>query len=107
MKPNRWIRCLIVALSISLLASASVAEDRIDEEQPPKPIPTRAEPTVAQTVGDVLFSRPIHAVRLITGVVMLPLALPVAAILGDASWAIGVCVTEPAEDLFQRPLGRL
>ena len=55
--------------------------------------------------GDLVVGRPVALVRLVAGVVALPVALPVGALLLDAGWALDVCVVEPFEDLTRWPLG--
>ncbi len=99
-------RALALVCLTAALALPANAEDR-DGFPAAVPLPTREEPTLAQKTGDVLFSRPLSAVRLVVGVVALPIALPVAALLGDAGWALDVCLTQPYEYLVERPIGRL
>lgn len=56
-------------------------------------------------VGDAVFSRPVLFVRMVAGVAMLPVALPVAAVFADWRDALDFCVTGPYGMVFQRPLG--
>jgi hypothetical protein len=99
-------RSLIAGLMLAL-AFAGVAPAQSPGDASPPPIPTREEPTVLQQAGDLLVLRPLLAVRLVVSVATLPLAWPTAALLGDSDWALEVCVREPAERLFGRPIGRL
>ena len=55
--------------------------------------------------GDLVFSRPIHLVRLVAGVAIFPVALPVAAVFADWRDAVDSCVSGPFGMVFQRPLG--
>jgi hypothetical protein len=57
-------------------------------------------------VWDVLFWRPIYVVQLVGGVVVLPLALPLAELVGDWRDGVDMCVTGPAQMAFARPLGQ-
>ncbi len=102
----RTLTRLSALLVFLMLPLPAFSEDPYDLP-PARPLPTREEPTFAQKSGDLLLSRPISAVRLVAGVVMLPIAWPVAALLGDADWALDVCVRDPYEYLVERPLGRL
>ncbi len=87
--------------------TASAAAQRIHDDHPPPRPPRREEPTVLQITGDLLFSRPVSAVHLVVGVVFLPLALPAGIVFGDAGWALDICLWEPAEYLFERPIGEI
>jgi hypothetical protein len=66
---------------------------------------TGPEERALRQVGDAVFSRPFHLVRLLAGVAMLPIALPIAAVFADWRDAVDVCVTGPYGMAFQRPLG--
>ena len=57
-------------------------------------------------VWDVLFWRPLYVVQLVGGVAALPVALPLAELVGDWRDAVDICVTGPAEMAFGRPLGQ-
>ena len=100
-------RTVTAGLVLTLALSAVVSAEPPSQMRPPAPLPTREEPTALQKTGDVILLRPLLAVRLVFGVAALPLAWPTAALLGDASWALDVCVREPGHRLFGRPLGRL
>ena len=100
-------RSFAAGLVLTLALSGVVSAEPPSEMRPPAPLPTREEPTVLQQTGDVLFLRPLLAVRLVVSVVTLPLAWPTAALLGDSDWAIEVCVREPVDRLFGRRIGRL
>jgi hypothetical protein len=94
---------------VSLLlavASPVLAADPADIPPAP-PLPVREEPTLIQKTGDVLFVRPLLAVRFVVNVAAFPVAWPVAAVLGDPGWAVDACLVAPTERLFERPLGRL
>jgi len=108
-KRTRGTQALLAAvtLALALATPAFAAEQAPDDMRPPAPVPTREEPTALQKAGDVLLLRPLLAVRLLAGVVALPLAWPTAFVLGDPDWAVDACVREPADRLFGRPLGRL
>ena len=97
----------LVAGLILALALAGLADAQSPSEVRVPPIPTSEEPTTLQQAGDLVILRPLLAVRLVVGVAMLPLAWPTAALLGDSDWAIDVCVRDPADRLFGRPIGRL
>lgn len=56
-------------------------------------------------VGDAVFARPFHLVRLVAGIAVLPVALPVAAAFADWRDAVDICVTGPFAMVFRRPLG--
>jgi hypothetical protein len=99
-------RSQIVVLILALVL-AGWADAQSPTDVPMPPLPTSEEPTNLQRAGDLLFLRPLLAVRLVVGVAMLPLAWPTAALLGDSEWALDVCVSDPAERLFRRPIGRL
>lgn len=105
MTSTRISRGLAALVLLAALAQPAFAQD--PNEIPPPPLPTREEPGLAQKTGDLLLSRPLSAVRLVAGVVALPIAWPVAALLGDGGWALDVCLVEPYEYLVERPLGRL
>ena len=95
------LRATLLALPLALfLASAGVA--RATEIPEPKPNTAR-ETSVLQQTGDVLIGRPVAFVRLVTGVVLLPITFPVSAVLGDPGWAWDVCVEDPYRALV-RPI---
>jgi len=103
----RGWRSVVCVGVFALLLEAPVAAEEPANLRPPAPIPTREEPHAAHVIGDIAFSRPVSAVRLVAGVVLFPLSFVVGAVLGDPGWAVDACVVEPARDLFRRPLGRL
>jgi hypothetical protein len=78
----------------------------LDPRDDPRLRRTGETERVLREVGDAVFARPIHFVRLVAGVAMLPVALPTAALLGDWRDALDICVTGPFEMVFQRPLDR-
>lgn len=55
--------------------------------------------------GDAAFERPFYIARLLAGVALLPVALPIAWIFTDSDHALDICVTGPYEMAFERPLG--
>jgi hypothetical protein len=98
------VRTISIAVSIAMLAGPAIAQS--PDETPP-PLPISDEPTPLQKTGDVLFVRPLLAVRFVVGVASFAVTWPVAAVLGDSGWAFDVCLAEPVDRLFKRPLGRL
>lgn len=60
---------------------------------------------VVRQMGDLLFERPFHLVRLVAGVALLPVALPTAALFAQWRDALDVCATGPYTMLVERPLG--
>lgn len=100
-------RSFTTGLVLTLALGVSVSAETPSGMPAPPPLPTREEPTFVQKTGDVLFLRPLLAVRLVFGVVALPLAWPTAALLGDSDWALEVCIREPGRRLFVKPIGRL
>jgi hypothetical protein len=96
---------LLFALLLAIVAGPATAQS--PDETPRPPLPISDEPTVLQKTGDVLFVRPLLAARFVVGVVSFAFTWPVAAVLGDSDWAFDVCLTEPVDRLFKRPLGRL
>ena len=83
-------------VSIVLLlcaASPAAAEEPLDLGPPPRP-----EPGLVHKVADVILSRPVALVRAVAGLVMLPVAWPVSAALGDGQWAVDVCLHDPFHD---------
>ena len=90
--------CLVLLV---LLAAANGSATEI-----PGPVPLpQAEPTVFQQAGDLLLGRPVAAVRLVAGIAMLPITLPVALVLWDLEWALEVCIQGPLDALIGRPIG--
>ncbi len=84
------------------ISDSTVAPDPSDD---PRLHRTGTAERVVRQAGDVVFSRPIHLVRLVAGVAALPVALPVAAVFADWRDAVDFCVTGPFWMVFQRPLG--
>ena len=98
------MRALGIATIALLLSTATPASAQapLDLGPPPRP-----EPDVVHKVADVTLSRPVALLRAVFGVVMLPVAWPVGAALGDGHWALDVCLHDPIHDLVHRPLGEL
>ena len=96
---------LAILLLVWVLALPSVGASA-EHGTPPLPLPVR-EASPMHQVADVVLARPLSAVRLVVGAALLPLAWPVAAVLGDADWAVDVCIRDPANHLLHRPLGEL
>jgi hypothetical protein len=86
--------------------AARPADTAPDPRDDPRRRRTGQEEQALHEVGDAVFSRPVHVVRLIAGVAMLPVALPLAAVLGDWRDALDICVTGPFAMVFERPLDR-
>jgi hypothetical protein len=57
--------------------------------------------------ADVLLARPFGFVQLVVSVVMFPITYPAGLIVGDSDLASRVCIQEPADRVFKRPLGEL
>jgi hypothetical protein len=102
-----WQKSIVSSLLLTLLVTASVSAAPSSELRAPTPPATSEEPTGLQKVGDAFFLRPALAVRLVFGIVMLPIAWPTAALLGDSDWAFEACFHEPLDRLIHRPIGRL
>ena len=96
---------VLLMLLVTITAVPVSAQHAADHPRPPLPI--RPEPTMWQKTGDALIVRPLLVGRFIVGVVSFPIVWPVAALLGDDEWAFDVCIEDPADRLFRRPLGRL
>jgi len=58
-----------------------------------------------QKLGDAVFSRPIYIARFLTGVAVLPVALPIAVVFTSWRDAIEICVSGPYAMALTRPLG--
>ena len=85
----------------TLLAASLLCADLSEatEIRPPAALPS-AEPSVLHQTADLLIGRPVAAVRLVTGVAMLPVVFPVSLVLGDPDWSLAVCLEDPLEDLL-------
>jgi hypothetical protein len=90
---------LIVAL---LLVGPPAFAAEMREATPPP----ATQPSVVHQAADLVIARPVALVRLVGGIAMLPLALPVGLLLQDVGWALDVCVLEPFSDLVRSPLSR-
>lgn len=95
---------ILVLLATSLLFGAEAAATDARESDPRLQQSTETEQLIRE-VGDAVFSRPFHFVRLLTGVAVLPVALPIAAVFADWRDGLDICVTEPWAMTFERPLG--
>jgi len=94
-------RLAVVGGALLLSAPAGVAGSASEMHR------AESRPSRARVAGDILFARPVRAVRLVMGLIVLPIAWPTAELLGDADWAVDVCVRDPLSDLVDRPLGDL
>ena len=92
------VKCLLLCLALLLAPLASTATEIREPIPPPA-----TEASWLQQSGDVLLGRPVAATRLIFGIAFFPVTLPVAALLGDAGWAVDVCITDPWDALV-RPI---
>jgi len=110
MNPRNAIVGLV--LPTSLVAVAPAAAEMAAASSPPGRV---ADPRLQRTgeteqvireAGDAVFSRPFHFFRLVTGVAVVPVALPIAAVFADLRDGVDICVNQPYAMLFERPLGR-
>jgi hypothetical protein len=58
-------------------------------------------------IADMVFARPFGLVQLVAGIAVFPVAYPAGWILGDSDFGPRVCVREPADRVFNKPLGEL
>jgi hypothetical protein len=58
-------------------------------------------------IADIVFARPLGLVQLVAGIAMFPIAYPAGWIVGDSDFGPRVCVREPADRVFKKPLGEL
>jgi len=77
----------------------------LDAGDDPRLRHTGREERLVRAVGDLVFSRPIHFVRWVAGIGVLPVALPIAALFADWRDAVDICVIGPYRMTFARPLG--
>jgi hypothetical protein len=99
---------LLLAISLVLAAAPhrSYATDSASGyDEPPAGVESSPAGDRVREVWDVLFWRPIYAVQLVGGVVALPIALPLSALVGSWRDSIDICVTDPAK-MLARPLGQ-
>jgi len=85
-------------LSLSLLITAAPSGAQIEA--------VAAEPSAARRSYDLLVWRPLGFVRVVTGAAMFVVAYPVGWALGGGDTVKQVCLDEPVEQVFGRPLGR-
>lgn len=67
----------------------------------------RPEPGVHEKLADLLFVRPLSLVPVMVGGAFFLISYPVARIGGSPIEVTEVCLTEPLEYTFTRPLGEL
>ena len=96
--PTRFFFAAVLAAVLSLAASSHVAHASETGDSL-----RRARDVTA----DVLLARPFGFVQLVVGVVMFPITYPAGVIVGDSDLASRVCIQEPADRVFKRPLGEL
>ena len=58
-------------------------------------------------IADIVFARPFGFVQLVAGIAMFPIAYPAGWVVGDSDFGARVCVREPADRVFNKPLGEL
>jgi hypothetical protein len=107
---------LVAILSLVICSAGDPAMARAEDTEAVEvdagvdwPAGTDADSAVesgVRKVWDILFWRPMYVVQLVGGVVALPVALPLAALVGDWRDSIDICVTGPTEMAFGRPLGQ-
>ncbi len=91
----------VVVLALLLTAGPAFATDIREETAPPA-----TEPSLVHQAADLVIARPVALVRLVGGIAMLPVTLPVGLLLRDPGWALDVCIVEPFADLLRSPLSR-
>ena len=116
---DRPRRRLLASLLAGLVLSTGLANGAFasDEERPPAPSFDASEgPLTSPAVGldrltrnvyDALVLRPFQLALLIGGGVAFVPTFPVAALFGYGTEATEVCLIDPAERVFLRPLGEL
>ncbi len=102
----RSVACLVSILPF-LIAPPSYS-DRHGEI--PRPMPTElstAEPSVGRKVFDAAILRPLQFVQVAVYAVAFVPAYPVAWAFDAEDDVMELCITEPVDRLFRRPLGEL
>ena len=89
---NRLVLALLLA---ALAAPAEATSHESDVER------------VGRQVFDLAVLRPLGFVQTLTSATFFVLAIPVAAATGTADELVEICLTQPAERTFRRPLGML
>jgi len=98
---------LLLAISLVLAAAPDLShatESASGYDEFPAGVQSSQAGDRVREVWDVLFWRPIYVVQLVGGVVALPIALPLSALVGSWRDSIDICVTDPAK-MLARPLG--
>ncbi len=67
----------------------------------------RQEPSVPRKLFDATVLRPLQFVQLILSAVIFVPAYPVASAFGAGDDVLELCITEPTDRLFRKPLGDL
>jgi hypothetical protein len=105
-----WPRRLLLAALVGALAWSPGARSALAMADAPQAAPGEPSGPAAEDgvrkVWDVLFWRPVYVVQLVGGVAALPVALPLAATIGDWRDGVDMCVTGPFAMAFERPLGQ-
>ena len=90
---------VIVAATVAVLALALIVT------------PAAAEPRSAtenvRTAYDAVVLRPLGLVQVVVGVVFFVPAFPIAALFGAGDDAFRICIEQPVDRTFRRPLGEL
>lgn len=94
----RSSRLAVAAILLVALLSVPAAA-RVDQ--------VFAEPTTARKVWDASVLRPLGLFQVVFGAVVFVFAYPVAAVAGGRDVVTEVCIREPVEQVFRRPLGEL
>ncbi len=88
-------RALLVAVLLAVLAAG----------------PAHAEGREARDTGRVVFDalvlRPLSFIQVVVSAAMLPVFWPAAAPFGVGHEVVEICITQPVERTFRRPLGDL
>lgn len=96
---------IAIALTILLLSAPAAAVEPSgsgeDLERVARP------PGVARSVYDAVVVRPLGFVQVVLGAVLFVPSYPVALLLDGDEDVFRVCIADPVERTFQRPLGRL
>ena len=71
------------------------------------PVDSRQAPTTSRKVFDAMLLRPLQLIQVAVSAIVFVPAYPVGWIFGSEDEVLEICIQEPVDRAFRRPLGEL